>query len=260
MKKISPASIEAEQSLLGGILLDAEVLPTALAVVSAEDFYRAAHRTIFSAIGELYDQAEPCDIVIITNHLRAQGKLEEAGGIDYLAGLVDCVPSAKNVGYYAQIVKEKAGRRKIIAEAYQIAESAQDGRPLEALLADIHEVFSGVETTHRIQRIPTPKDLLNELLTERVVVKDKGGLGLDPGFKFIKKAIKALRQTHLWMIGGYTSVGKTQLAVELTRRVLQHNPGSTVAIFSLEMSRLLYTLRLLAAYSNVHADKYSPRT
>ena len=118
--KVPPHNIEAEQSVIGGILLDNEALPSVLEVLKGEEFYRAAHRSIFAAVVELFERNEPCDLVTLTDLLRSQKKLDQVGGASYLASLVDRVPSAANTSQYARIVKEKSMVRTLISRASEI--------------------------------------------------------------------------------------------------------------------------------------------
>ncbi|UCG21073.1 MAG: replicative DNA helicase, partial [Deltaproteobacteria bacterium] len=124
--RVPPHNIEAEQSVIGGILLDNEVLPNVLEILKGEEFYRAAHRTIFAAVMELFARNEPCDLVTLSDLLRSQKKLEEVGGASYLASLVDRVPSSANAGQYAKIVKEKSMVRTLISRATEIVASGFD--------------------------------------------------------------------------------------------------------------------------------------
>jgi RecA-family ATPase len=131
-----PHNIEAEQSVLGGILLDNDILPAVLEILSGEEFYRAAHRSAFAGIVALFERNEPCDLVTLTNLLKSENKLDEAGGASYLASLLDRVPSAANAGHYARIVREKALRRRLIAQIQWIEVSAQDPtRPINETIA-----------------------------------------------------------------------------------------------------------------------------
>src|SRR4051812_35960490 len=108
LRKIPPQSLEAEMSILGGILIDNDAINRVLEVLTHEDFYRESHRKIFQSMMRLSDSREPCDLITLSDMLRRQGELEEVGGAAYLATLVDYVPTAANVAYYCKIVKEKA--------------------------------------------------------------------------------------------------------------------------------------------------------
>src|SRR5689334_12613752 len=126
LRKIPPQSLEAEMSILGGILIDNDAINRALEIIVAEDFYRESHRKIFMAMMRLSDLREPCDLITMTDILRKHGELEEVGGAAYLATLVDYVPTAANITYYCRIVKEKAVNRKLISVATEIATMGYD--------------------------------------------------------------------------------------------------------------------------------------
>lgn len=134
--KVPPHNIEAEQSIIGGILLDNEVLPSVLEVLRGEEFYRAAHRTIFAAVVELFERNEPCDLVTLTDLLRSQKKLDQVGGASYLASLVDMVPSSANTSQYARIVKEKSMARTLISRASEIVTLGFDSSLMVDALLD----------------------------------------------------------------------------------------------------------------------------
>ena len=136
LTRVPPHNIEAEQSVIGGVLLDNDVLPGVLEVLRGEEFYRAAHRTIFSAVTQLFERNEPCDLVTLTNLLRSQKKLEEVGGASYLASLVDRVPSAANSSQYARIVKEKSMVRTLISRATEIVATGFDSSMMAEDLLD----------------------------------------------------------------------------------------------------------------------------
>ena len=122
--RIPPHSVEAEESVLGGILLDNDAINIAMERIKAEDFYRAAHHAIFTGMTTLVDKREPIDVVTLAATLRSMGMLEQAGGMEYLARLATLVPSAANVGFYAKVVREMAMRRRVIHEATDVINSA----------------------------------------------------------------------------------------------------------------------------------------
>src|SRR5512136_203973 len=125
-RKLPPQSIEAEMSILGGILLDNEAINRTLEMLTPEDLYRENHRKIFRAMIDLNERNEPCDLITLTSILKKKGELEEVGGGAYLATLVDFVPTAANIAYYSRIVKEKAITRKLITAATEIITQGHD--------------------------------------------------------------------------------------------------------------------------------------
>ena len=128
LHKVPPQNLEAEQSVLGGILLDNLALNTVLELLETDDFYSEAHRKIFSAIIELSNRNEPCDLITLSNILKIQKRIEKVGGTAYLASLVDNVSSAVNIAYYAKIIKEKSILRRLIGTATEILNKSYDSR------------------------------------------------------------------------------------------------------------------------------------
>ena len=127
-RKVPPQSLDAEESVLGGILLDTDALDRVIEVMGVEDFYREAHRKIFRAMLSLSERNEPIDLITLTDVLRGRGELPEVGGATYLAELVDRVPSAANIANYARIVREKAVMRSLITVSNEIAGRCYDGQ------------------------------------------------------------------------------------------------------------------------------------
>ena len=127
LRKIPPQQIEAEQSLLGGIMQDGSSLPSALEVLKGDEFYKESHRIIFTAIQDLFERNEPVDILTVTNLLAERKQLESIGGASYIAALVDAMPSVANVGAYAKIISEKAVLRRLIQTANEIMSFAYGG-------------------------------------------------------------------------------------------------------------------------------------
>ena len=140
--KVPPQNIEAEQSVIGGILLENEAISTVLENLVVDDFYREAHRSIFLAMIELFEKNEPIDLITLTNHLRGENQLERVGGSAYLSSLVDTIPTAANISYYAKIVKEKSILRQLISTATEIVSKGYDDEGEVADLLDMAEKSS----------------------------------------------------------------------------------------------------------------------
>src|SRR6516165_860483 len=142
LRKLPPQSIEAEMSILGGILLDNEAINRALEIIVPDDLYRESHRKILRSMIELNDRGEPCDLITLTSILKKKGELEEVGGGAYLATLVDYVPTAANIAYYCKIAKEKALSRRIISAATDIVTRGYDEQvEVEELLDSAQKVI-----------------------------------------------------------------------------------------------------------------------
>jgi len=144
LRRVPPQNIEAEQSVLGAILLDNEAINAALEILSAEDFYRESHREIFRAMTALVEKSHPVDAITLSDLLRTEGKLEAIGGVGYIAELAACVPTAGHVAHYAQIVREKALLRALASVSTEIASGAYDNpSEVEAYLDEAeHKIFA----------------------------------------------------------------------------------------------------------------------
>ena len=145
LRRVPPQNLEAEESVLGAILLENEAMNQALEILTADDFYREAHRTLFRAMAELSDRNQPVDAITLTDALRAKGKLEDVGGPAYIAELAMRVPTAANIAHYARIVREKAVLRSLASVSSEIASAAYDGQ------SNVDEFLD--EAEHRIFEI-----------------------------------------------------------------------------------------------------------
>ncbi len=257
VERVPPQSLEAEQSVLGAILLDGEALLKALEVISPEDFYRDAHRKIFQAMVELFERGEAVDLITVTDYLRSKGHLEEVGGVTYLSSLVNTVPTSANVRFHAKIVREKALLRGLLRAATEIVRMVyEEGLPGDELV-DIAErkVFALSD-----QRIKTTffslKDVIKDSfeMIEHLYDKKEAITGLPSGFKDLDELTTGFQKGDLIIIGGRPSMGKTAFALNIAQYVGVER-GEPVAIFSLEMSRRQLALRLLCAEAMVDSKK-----
>jgi len=138
-QKVPPHSLEAEQSLLGSMMLSEDAVVVALEITEAEDFYQSAHRHIFQALIDLYNNQKPCDLITLQEELRSKEKLSEVGGVTYLSQLLNVVPTSRNAEHYARIVKEKAMLRRLISLSGELSTSAYDPQSQAELLIDSAE-------------------------------------------------------------------------------------------------------------------------
>ncbi|MGE4658975.1 MAG: replicative DNA helicase [Gammaproteobacteria bacterium] len=255
--RLPPHSVEAEQSLLGGLMLDGRAWDQVADVVVTEDFYRADHRAIFSAVADLVADDEPPDAVTVGEHLQRQAQLEPAGGNDYLGRLVRDTPSAANIRAYAKIVRECAMLRQLIEIGGDIAASAYDieGRTAEELV-DLAEqrVFDIADRGDRgasgfiaLKRIlPPTMDRLHTLsLNEGEVT------GIPTGFSELDKMTAGLQRGDLIIIGARTSMGKTSLAMNMAENAAIGHKIPT-AIFSMEMSAEQVCFRMIGSMGRVN--------
>jgi replicative DNA helicase len=254
--KLPPHSVEAERSLLGGLMLDLRAWDQVADVVGARDFYRADHRSVFEAIATLAEHSRPPDAVTVSEQLEREGRLEAAGGIDYLARLVEETPSAANVRAYAQIVREHAMLRHLIEIGGDIAASAHDteGRTV-AELVDLAEqrVFEIADRGTAGPGFKALKDILPGAIDRLDVLShsDNDITGVSTGFNAMDAMTAGLQRGELIVIAGRPSMGKTTLAVNIAENAAIGHKIPT-AIFSMEMSAEQLTFRMIGSIGRVN--------
>lgn len=257
LHKVPPQNTEAEQSILGGILLDNQALNTVLELLEPKDFYSESHRRIFAAIIELSDRNEPADLITLTNILKNKKHLDGVGGMAYLASLVDNVPSAANVGYYAKIVKEKAILRQLIGTATGILQSTyEQGTDVDQVLDEAeHAIFEISENKIRPSFYHL-KNIIKDSFKSIESLYEKKNLitGVSTGFDKLDDLTSGLQKSDLIIIAGRPSMGKTAFALNLASHA-GVELGLPVAIFSLEMSKEQLALRMLAADAKVDSQR-----
>lgn len=259
-----PESVEAEEAILGGILLDPKAIGRVVDLISAEAFYVNAHQEIYNCTRDLYRQGKPTDLMMVTSYLSDHQKLEQIGGTARLANLVDRTVSAVNIDRYAALVNEKYLRRQLIYEANEIAASAYDPTKTVETLIDAAEQRLFTLAQHRpTQNVEPIMDVLNRNLTE--IERYASGVaqpGLNTGLAEIDRLTGGLQRQDLIIIGGRPSTGKTSFATNLAHNIaLLHR--LPVIIFSLEMSKEQLTYRLLSPrarieYERLKAGRISP--
>jgi replicative DNA helicase len=259
MRKVPPQSLEAEMSILGGVLLDNEAINRALEVIRPEDFYRESHRKIFKAMIELSNNGEPCDLITLTTMLKKIGALEETGGGAYLATLVDYVPTAANIAYYCKIVKEKSIARNLITAATDIVtQSFDEQSSVDELLDRAQKVIFEISENKLRPAFFPVKDILKETIRsiERLYEKKEHVTGVPTGFIDLDGMTAGFQRGDLVIVAGRPSMGKTAFALNLAQHASMHGePRSAVAIFSLEMSKEQLVTRLLCSESRIDASR-----
>jgi replicative DNA helicase len=258
--RLPPHSIEAEQSLLGGLMLDQRAWDQVADAVNSDDFYRSDHRLIFGAVGALVERNQPPDAVTVSEHLQRQGLLEAAGGLGYLAQLVETTPSAANIRAYARIVRDRAMLRQLIEIGGDIAASAHDteGLPVETLV-DLAEqrVF---EIADRGQRkgsgFVSLKQILPETIDRLDVLSHTEGdiTGISTGFAEMDEMTAGLQRGELIIVAGRPSMGKTTLAMNIAENAAIGHQVST-AIFSMEMSAEQLSFRMIGSIGRVNQSR-----
>ena len=257
--RLPPQNLEAEQSVLGAILLENGSMAKAMELLVEEDFYRTAHRKVYVAMLELSEQGEAIDQITLTERLKAKGELESIGGATYLAELVQVVPTAANVKYHSKIVREKALLRGLIATSTDIITRGYDGTaPVDDLLDFAERSVFGL-AQGKMGRSFTPlnhiiKDSLH--LVDRLSKRKERVTGVATGFYDLDELTAGLQPSDLVVIAGRPSMGKTSLALGMAQHAAIHG-GATVGIFSLEMSNAQLVLRMLS--SEAHVDSHALR-
>ncbi len=258
--KLPPQNLEAEQSVLGAVLLDNTAMAKAMELLTEEDFYRIAHRRIFRAMLELSEAGEVIDQITLTERMKIKGELESVGGAAYLAELVHAVPSSANVRYHCKIVHDKALLRGLInASTEVITRGYEASAPVDELL-DFAErsVFSlaqgklGRSFSPLSQIIKESLDLVDKLSKRKEHVT-----GVPTGFYDLDELTAGLQPSDLIVIAGRPSMGKTSLALGVAQHAAIH-AGAVVGIFSLEMSKPQLVLRMLSSEARV--DSHALRT
>ena len=253
-----PHSVEAEQAVLGGLLLDTAAWDSVADAVTQEDFYRPDHRLIFGAVAELAAEGKPCDVVTVSQHLERTGDLEAAGGLAYLSSIARDTPSAANVRAYAEIVRERSLLRQLISAGTDIASAVfnNDGENARSLVDRAEQrIFEIAEGTFRRREgavavrslLPAVIDQIDEWHNNPDKLR-----GLPTGFTDFDKITGGLRPGDLVIIAGRPSMGKTTLAVNMAEYAAVH-PGTraSVAIFSMEMPSEQVITRMLASIGGV---------
>jgi replicative DNA helicase len=256
---VPPHSVEAEQAVIGGLLLDTSAWDNVADVVKVEDFYRDDHRLIYEAIGLLAGGGKPCDVVTVSQHLERNGKLEEAGGLAYLGSVVRDTPTAANVRTYAEIVRERSLLRQLITAGTEIASAVftNDGRTARELVDEAEQkVFEIAEGGFRGRggaisirsMLPAVIDQIDEAYSNPNSLR-----GLPTGFTDFDNMTGGLRPGDLVIVAGRPSMGKTTLAVNMAEYAALR-PGekrASVAIFSMEMPSEQVITRMLSSTGGV---------
>ena len=258
--KIPPQNIEAEQSVLGSLLLDKDALIKVADFLKPDDFYRDDHREIYEAILKLYEKRKPIDVLTLTDLLEKEKKLKRVGGASYLTTLVNSVPTAANVVTYAQIIQQKATLRRLISAATTIAELGYDElTEMETILDKAESTLFNVSQQYVRQYFTPIKDVLAESF-ERIdkLHREKGVLrGVPTGFKDLDNLLAGLQKSDLIILASRPSIGKSSLALNIADHIASEKK-IPVGIFSLEMSKEQIIDRLLCLRGTV--DSWKLRT
>ena len=259
LKRVPPQNLEAEQSVLGAILLDNDAINQSIEILNAEDFYRESHREIFRAMVALTERNQPVDAITLTDALRTRGALEAIGGSAYIGELAAFVPTAANVAHYARIVREKAILRSLASVATEIASGAYDApQNVDEYLDEAeHKVFEISERRIR-QSFFSMNELTRESLKliERLYERKELVTGVPTGFTDLDRLTAGLQPSDLVVIAARPSMGKTALALNIAASAAtEADPRVGVAFFSLEMAKEQLVLRMLCSEARVDSAK-----
>src|SRR5271170_4380370 len=255
--RLPPHSVEAEQSVLGGLMLDSAACDQVADRVLAADFYRHDHRLIFEAVAGLIERNQPCDAVTLSGHLEAQGMLDQVGGLAYLGSLARDTPTAANIRAYADIVRERSVLRQLITAGNNIVGSAlePEGREAREIVDDAERaVFEIAEAGSRGKvGFRTVKSILPEVVNriDELYHSDGKMTGVPTGFKQLDEMTSGLQPGDLIIIAGRPSMGKTTLAVNIAENAALGS-NKSCAIFSMEMSAESLTLRMISSLGRIN--------
>ena len=255
--RVPPHSVEAEQSVLGGLMIDNSAWDRAGDLLTDSDFYRFEHRHIFTAIGKLINASKPADVVTVFDELTSVGRAEECGGLPYLNALAQSVPSAANIRRYAEIVRERAILRKLVATSDEIATSAMNpqGRAVTQILDEAEgKIFKIGEEGSRSRQGFQSMDRLVVQLIDRVNELAESGAqdvtGVRTGFYDLDRQTAGLQGGDLIVLAARPSMGKTAFAVNIAENVAI-NEGLPVVIYSMEMGASQLALRMVGSIGRI---------
>lgn len=253
ISKLPPQNLEAENFVLGSLLIDQNTIVKIADILNPEDFYKDSHGVIFDCMKELYAHREPIDILSLTSKLEEKGKLEAVGGRSYIANLANSVGTASNVVYYAELIQRKATLRRLITAASDISELGyEEDEEIDKILDNAEQKLFNVSQKFLKQAFQPIDTLLNEAF-DRIdeLHKQSGKLrGLTTGFTDLDNLLAGLQKSDLIILAARPSVGKTSLAMDIARQTAVINK-IPVGVFSLEMSKEQLVDRMLCAEAGV---------
>ena len=262
--RVPPQNIEAEQAVLGAMLLEREAIAKVMEKLRSEDFYREAHKVIFNAMLELYNRNEAVDLVTVTEVLKKNGKLEDVGGIAYVTSLANSVPTAANVVYHAGIVEEKSILRQLVRSATEIAELGYEGSEDVSDIIDSAEkkILDISNRKKDTDFVPINNIVMDSFKDLEALMNNKNGLtGLPTGFVDFDNLTSGLHGSDFIILAARPSMGKTALSLNIVQNVAIRSGKQTdgkpkvVAFFSLEMSKEQLVQRMLCAEANIDSQR-----
>lgn len=256
MEKLLPQNIEAECGVLGSIIIDPEAIVQVSDFLQPEDFYRDAHRTIYEVILHLYQNGEPADFITICDELERRNRLEDVGGASYITSLINQVPTSGNVEYYGHIVERTSTLRRLIHAAGQIAAIAYEEGDADVALDKAEKLIFDISQRHSRSDFSSMEEILGDYMTKLEQLNARRGtiVGVPTGFTDLDRMTGGLQKSDLIILAARPGIGKTSLALSLA-----HNAAvkykSSVAIFSLEMSKEQLVQRLLSMDAGIDQQR-----
>ncbi|HKZ57677.1 MAG TPA: replicative DNA helicase [Thermodesulfovibrionales bacterium] len=256
LDKLPPQNIEAEQSVLGAILLDNNALYTAFELITPDDFYKDSNKRIFIAMTELLEKNEPIDIITLSDHLRKKDNLDAIGWTQYLTSLASMIPTSANVRFHSKIVREKSMVRGLLRSVTDIARNVYETEQDAEELIDYAEKTIFDLSERRISpSFSILKDVIKDSfqMIEQLYDKKETVTGVPSGFKALDELTTGLQKSDLIIIGGRPSMGKTAFSLNIAQHV-GVNMKEPVAVFSLEMSKEQLAFRMLCSEAMVDSN------
>ena len=257
--KIPPHSIEAEQSVLGGLMINSQAWENVAEQVAEADFYRGAHRKIFKQMAALIEASEPVDIITLSEALNSNDELDEVGGLNYLAELAKNTPSVANIRSYAAVVSERAGLRNLIRAANDIAESAYspEGRTSDDLLEEAERSIMKISEDRPKEGGPVEINSLLKGSIEKIdeLFNSDGTItGITTGFKDLDEMTSGMQATDLIIVAARPSMGKTTFAMNLVENAIMAQDKPAL-VFSMEMPSESIVMRMLSSLGRINQTK-----
>ncbi|MGB9679720.1 MAG: replicative DNA helicase [Thermoanaerobacteraceae bacterium] len=256
LTRVPPQNVEAEQAVLGAMLLSRDAIIDASEIINEEDFYKESHKKIYNIIMDMFEKNIPVDIVTIVDELRRIELLEAVGGLDYITNLSSSVVTIANVSYYAKIIKEKAILRRLIEASSSIIEISYQGENVESILdtaeQKIFDIAQGRNTTNFF---PIKNVLMDTFYKIDELYKNKGQLtGIPSGFPDLDLKTSGFQPSDFILVAARPSMGKTSFALNIAQNAAV-STDKPVAIFSLEMSKEQLVNRLICSTANIDSQK-----
>lgn len=263
-ERLPPQNLDAEQSVLGAILISNDALPLAQEVIGVDDFYREAHRVIFQTMLNLADRSEPIDLITVTDALNKLGKLEDIGGLPYITSLSNAVSTAANVKYHAEIVAEKSTLRQMIRVSTEIAAMGYEGdEEVSVMLDKAEKSILGISSNNKKKDFSHIGDIaMDASMKITKLMENKSGLtGIATGFKDLDRLTSGLHPSDFIILAARPSMGKTAFALNVVQNVamkakpIDKEGKCSVAFFSLEMSKEQLVNRIICSEAGIDSQK-----